>query len=60
MKFFFVLIVAASLCVPAFSQIGVGAKAPKKATVYFDGSRKMLDEKWTYWDGPSSGSDIAD
>lgn len=34
------------------AQVGVGVKAPKKAEVYFDGSRKMLDEKWTYWDGP--------
>lgn len=32
--------------------IGVGAKAPKGAEVLFDGSRQMLDEKWTYWDGP--------
>jgi len=34
------------------AQVGVGVKPPKKAEVYFDGSRKMLDEKWTYWDGP--------
>src|SRR5687768_11858691 len=33
-------------------RIGVGAKAPKSAEVFFDGSRKMLDEKWTYWKGP--------
>lgn len=32
--------------------IGVGAQAPKDAKVLFDGSRKMLDEKWTYWQGP--------
>ncbi|HEY3404763.1 MAG TPA: DUF1080 domain-containing protein [Ohtaekwangia sp.] len=34
------------------AQTGVGAKAPKKAEVIFDGTRKMLDEKWTYWKGP--------
>lgn len=34
------------------AQVGVGVKAPKNAEVYFDGSRAMLDEKWTYWDGP--------
>lgn len=34
------------------AQIGVGAKPANKATVYFDGSRAMLDEKWTYWEGP--------
>lgn len=32
--------------------IGVGAKAPQKAEVLFDGSREMLDKKWTYWEGP--------
>ncbi len=37
---------------PAVAQTGVGTKAPKGAEVLFDGSRKMLDEKWTYWDGP--------
>jgi hypothetical protein len=31
---------------------GVGIKAPKKAEVLFDGSEKMLHEKWIYWEGP--------
>ena len=31
---------------------GVGAKPTKKAEIFFDGTRKMLDEKWTYWKGP--------
>ncbi len=34
------------------AQVGVGEKAPKGSEILFDGSRKMLDEKWTYWDGP--------
>ncbi|GAA4398072.1 hypothetical protein GCM10023187_08230 [Nibrella viscosa] len=33
-------------------QVGVGTKPPKGADVLFDGSRKVLDEKWTYWQGP--------
>jgi hypothetical protein len=37
---------------PLFAQVGVGVKAPRGAEVFFDGSRKMLDEKWTYWNGP--------
>ena len=32
--------------------LDVGAEPPADATVLFDGSRQMLDEKWTYWDGP--------
>lgn len=46
----FVFYIATS--VYAQAQIGVGAKAPKGAEVYLDGSRKMLDEKWIYWEGP--------
>ncbi|MFD2520569.1 3-keto-disaccharide hydrolase [Emticicia soli] len=46
----FVFYIATS--VYAQAQIGVGAKAPKGAEVYLDGSRKMLDEKWIYWQGP--------
>ena len=34
------------------AQIGVGAKAPKKAKILFDGSYEMLHEKWQYWNGP--------
>jgi hypothetical protein len=28
------------------------SKPPENAITLFDGSRKMLDEKWTYWKGP--------
>lgn len=31
---------------------GVGTKAPKSAEVIFDGTKKMLDENWQYWEGP--------
>ena len=39
-------------------EIGVGTKAPENAEVIFDGSRKMLDEKWTYWEGPRFASEL--
>lgn len=32
--------------------VGVGAKPISGAEVLFDGTRKMLDEKWSYWEGP--------
>ena len=38
--------------------IGVGARAPAGAQVLFDGSRAMLDEKWTYWEGPRFASSL--
>ncbi|GAB3948154.1 hypothetical protein GCM10028805_21830 [Spirosoma harenae] len=48
--------VAIAFSLTAFSsataQIGVGAKPIKGAEVFFDGTRKMLDEKWIYWQGP--------
>ena len=38
--------------------IGVGAPPPGGAEVLFDGSREMLDEKWTYWEGPRFASEL--
>lgn len=38
--------------------IGVGAKPISDAEIIFDGSRKMLDEKWTYWVGPRYSSSL--
>ncbi len=35
------------------AQIGVGAKPIKGAEMFFDGTRKMLDEEWQYWQGPA-------
>lgn len=43
---------------PAGSSIGVGAPPPPGAEVLFDGSRAMLDEKWTYWEGPRFASSL--
>lgn len=40
------------------SSIGVGAAPPAGAEVFFDGSRAMLDEKWTYWEGPRFASSL--
>jgi len=38
--------------------IGVGAKPPAGADVIIDGTRKTLDEKWTYWEGPGFKSSM--
>ena len=43
---------------PAADNIGVGAAAAKGAELILDGSRKLLDEKWTYWKGPRFSSSL--
>lgn len=56
---FSMLFVGLVAAVPTCAQsVGVGAKAPKGAEVLFDGSRKMLDEKWTYWKGPRLAAEL--
>ncbi len=42
----------------AIAAIGVGAKPIPGAETIFDGSRQMLDEKWTYWKGPRFASSL--
>lgn len=34
------------------AQVGVGTSAPEDAQILFDGTKEMLHEKWTYWEGP--------
>ncbi len=41
---------------PAGGNLGVGAKPEPGAEMILDGSREMLDAKWTYWEGPRFGS----
>lgn len=43
---------------PAGAEVGVGAKPIDGAEVIFDGSREMLDKKWTYWKGPRFSSSL--
>lgn len=42
----------------ADKNIGVGAKPVSGAEVIIDGSRAMLDQKWTYWEGPGFKSSL--
>lgn len=39
-------------------QIGVGAEAPSDAVMYFDGTAKMLHQKWEYWKGPRFAAEM--
>ena len=51
-KKFLPAIVFVFIALPVWCQVGVGTMAPTNAEVIFDGTRSMLDEKWTYWEGP--------
>ena len=51
-----ILTVALSLPRMVFADVGVGAKPLPGAEMLFDGTREMLDAKWTYWKGPRFGS----
>ncbi len=42
----------------ASAGVGVGARPIRGAEVVLDGSRHMLDEKWTYWQGPRFSSSM--
>ena len=53
-----ILTLTATLALPAADNTGVGAKPVKGAEIILDGSRKMLDEKWTYWKGPRFSSSL--
>jgi hypothetical protein len=46
------VIMIAGIVSDTSAQVGVGARPEKGAEIYLDGTRKMLDDKWTYWKGP--------
>lgn len=52
------LILAFSVSLQIKAQIGVGVKSPNNAEVLFDGSKEMLDSKWTYWEGPRLSAEL--
>lgn len=43
---------------PTFAEVGIGAAPLPGAEVILDGTRQMLDEKWTYWHGPRFQSEL--
>ncbi len=58
---FALLVLAGIVCNTAAvvaADVGVGAKPIRGAEVIIDGSRKLLDEKWTYWQGPRFASSL--
>src|SRR5688500_18983465 len=58
MKFPFQLAILALAQFTIFAGVDVGAKPIPGAEIVFDGTRQMLDEKWTYWQGPGFKSSL--
>jgi hypothetical protein len=52
---FLSLLTVTSLAI-ADQNLGLGAKPVAGAEIIIDGTRAMLDEKWTYWEGPRFAS----
>lgn len=50
--FCFLLCIGHGLFINLMAQTGVGTPPPKKAELLVDGTVEMLNEKWTYWEGP--------
>src|SRR3954453_24064301 len=55
---FALILLPLSFTSTSLASIGVGAKPLPGAEIILDGSRKMLDEKWTYWKGPRFASSL--
>jgi Domain of Unknown Function (DUF1080) len=51
-------IVSLLAVLPLHAGIGIGAKPVQGAELIFDGTREMLDAKWTYWQGPAFASSL--
>jgi hypothetical protein len=58
LAFALVTLLTATATFAADKHIGVGAKPVRGAKMILDGSRKMLDDKWTYWEGPRFASSL--
>ena len=52
MHWILALLFSLLIILPVRAQTGVGLPVPEDATILFDGTREMLDENWTYWEGP--------
>ena len=53
-----VLIASLLVVSPLHAGIGIGEKPLPGAELIFDGTREMLDAKWTYWKGPGFASSL--
>jgi hypothetical protein len=52
------LVASLGVISPALADVGVGAKPIAGAELILDGTRELLDQKWTYWKGPGFASSL--
>ncbi len=52
------LLLLLSAALPVYAQTGVGMPPLEGSTVLFDGTREVLDENWTYWEGPRLAAEL--
>ncbi len=52
---FFILFVCADA---VQAQVGIGMPPPEGAMILFDGTHEMLDQNWTYWEGPRLAAEL--
>lgn len=52
------VITCSALSLQAGESVGLGVRPPADADILMDGTRKTLDEKWTYWQGPRFASEL--
>lgn len=55
---FVILMTVLVFTAASIAQVGVGTPPPEGAKVLFDGTRDMLDAKWTYWQGPRFSAEM--
>jgi Domain of Unknown Function (DUF1080) len=52
------IFIASAIASASAENTGIGAKPMEGAEMIFDGTREMLDAKWTYWEGPRFASSL--
>ena len=54
----FLIFMGMAISLNTSAQTGVGAKCPKGAVVYFDGTPELLHKNWEYWQGPRFSAEM--
>lgn len=54
----FILFAGLTISLKTSGQTGIGAKCPKGAVLYFDGTTEMLHKNWEYWEGPRFSAEM--